>query len=115
MAFELFSKKAFRHEFNGCCPEELVKLSYEILKKCRGLPLAIGAIAGLLSRKKKVQSKWKEFLMILILSSKQIAGLLSRKKKIQFEWKRVLNDIDFEFKTNPQLGVVDKFKEKRCR
>ncbi|KAF4387204.1 hypothetical protein F8388_008838 [Cannabis sativa] len=46
-----------------------------ILKKCRGLPLAIGAIAGLLSRKKKVQSKWE----------------------------KVLNDIDFEFKINPQL------------
>ncbi|KAF4371980.1 hypothetical protein F8388_000147 [Cannabis sativa] len=53
MALELFSKKTFRHEFNGCCPEELVKLSYEILKKCLGLPLAIGAITGLLSRKKK--------------------------------------------------------------
>ncbi|KAF4366540.1 hypothetical protein G4B88_023889 [Cannabis sativa] len=80
MALELFSKKTFRHEFNGCCPEELVKLSYEILKKCRGLPLAIRAIFGLLSRKKKVQS----------------------------EWKKVLNDIDFEFKTNSQLvGIFE--------
>uniref|UniRef100_A0A803QC43 Uncharacterized protein n=1 Tax=Cannabis sativa TaxID=3483 RepID=A0A803QC43_CANSA len=75
MAFELFCKKAFKHDFKGCCPEELVKLSHEILKKCQGLPLAIGAIAGLLSRKKKVQS----------------------------EWRKVLNDIDFEFRTNPQL------------
>ncbi|KAF4361683.1 hypothetical protein G4B88_008187, partial [Cannabis sativa] len=46
-----------------------------ILKKCRGLPLAIGAIAD----------------------------LLSRKKKVQFEWKKVLNDIDFEYKTTPML------------
>ncbi|KAM6579901.1 hypothetical protein CsatA_003675 [Cannabis sativa] len=75
MAFELFCKKAFKHDFKGCCPEELVKLSHEILKKCQGLPLAIGAIAGLLLRKKKVQS----------------------------EWRKVLNDIDFEFRTNPQL------------
>ncbi|KAF4401013.1 hypothetical protein G4B88_013854 [Cannabis sativa] len=59
-----------------------MKLSYEILKKYRGLPLAIGANA--------------------------IAGLLSRKKKVQFEWKKVLNDIDFEFKTNPQLvGIFE--------
>ncbi|KAF4350742.1 hypothetical protein F8388_000772 [Cannabis sativa] len=81
MAFELFCKKAFKHDFKGCCPEELVKLSHEILKKCQGLPLAIGAIAGLLSRKKKVQS----------------------------EWRKVLNDIDFEFRTNPQLiiSVID--------
>ncbi|XP_060973022.1 disease resistance protein RPM1 [Cannabis sativa] len=75
MAFELFCKKAFRQEFKGCCPEELVKLSHVILKKCQGLPLAIGAIAGLLSRKKKIQS----------------------------EWKKVLHDIDFELNTNPQL------------
>ncbi|KAF4400568.1 hypothetical protein G4B88_023361 [Cannabis sativa] len=48
MALELFSKKAFRHEFSGSCSEELVKLSYEILKKCLGLPLAIRAIAVML-------------------------------------------------------------------
>ncbi|XP_062086570.1 disease resistance protein RPM1-like [Humulus lupulus] len=76
MAYELFCKKIFRCElFRGRCPEELEILCHKIIQKCQGLPLAIEAIAG----------------------------LLSRKKKVQFEWQKVLDNIDFEFKTNPHL------------
>ncbi|PON67086.1 NB-ARC domain, LRR domain containing protein [Parasponia andersonii] len=80
MAWELFCKKAFRHEFERCCPNELEELSQKIVSKCQGLPLAIGAIAG----------------------------LLSRKSKVQCEWQRVLDNLNFEFKTNPQLTRITK-------
>ncbi|CBI37304.3 unnamed protein product, partial [Vitis vinifera] len=54
---ELFCKKAFQ----GRCPPELKKLSDDIVKRCGGLPLAIVAIGGLLSRKEKIVSLWKKF------------------------------------------------------
>ncbi|XP_059438808.1 disease resistance protein RPM1-like [Corylus avellana] len=58
-AWELFCRKAFLSEFQGCCPQELVRLSMNIVKKCEGLPLAIVAIGGLLSTKEKVPLEWQ--------------------------------------------------------
>ncbi|XP_034690377.1 disease resistance protein RPM1-like [Vitis riparia] len=55
-SWELFCKKTFQ----GGCPPELEKLSLDIVKRCGGLPLAIVAIGGLLSRKQNV-SEWKNF------------------------------------------------------
>ncbi|KAJ1428295.1 Virus X resistance protein-like, coiled-coil domain [Sesbania bispinosa] len=52
-AWELFCKKAFRFELDGHCPLELEVMSNEIVKKCKGLPLAIVAIGGLFSTKSK--------------------------------------------------------------
>jgi disease resistance protein RPM1 len=59
-AWELFCRKAFWSEFQGCCPKELVKMSMDIVRKCEGLPLAIVAIGGLLSTKEKVPLEWKK-------------------------------------------------------
>uniref|UniRef100_A0A5B6ZBP2 Putative disease resistance protein RPM1 n=1 Tax=Davidia involucrata TaxID=16924 RepID=A0A5B6ZBP2_DAVIN len=59
-AWELFCKKAFWSEFEGHCPPELEKLSRDIVRKCEGLPLAIVAIGGLLSKKDKVVSQWQK-------------------------------------------------------
>ncbi|CBI37307.3 unnamed protein product, partial [Vitis vinifera] len=56
-SWELFCKKAFQ----GSCPPELKKLSDDIVKRCGGLPLAIVAIGGLLSRKEKIVSEWRKF------------------------------------------------------
>jgi disease resistance protein RPM1 len=53
-AWELFYRKAFQSEFQGCCPRELVRPSMDIVKKCKGLPLAIVAVGGLLSTKEKM-------------------------------------------------------------
>ncbi|XP_034690533.1 disease resistance protein RPM1-like [Vitis riparia] len=51
----------FGEAFQGRCPPELKTLSDDIVKRCGGLPLAIVAIGGLLSRKEKIVSEWKKF------------------------------------------------------
>lgn len=59
-AWTLFCKKAFRGERMAVCPQELQEISQSILKKCEGLPLAIVAIGGLLSKKNKEGWEWKK-------------------------------------------------------
>lgn len=59
-AWELFCKKAFRYELDHNCPVELMDMSNEIVQKCKGLPLAIVAISGLLSTKAKTMIEWKK-------------------------------------------------------
>ncbi|KAF6152683.1 hypothetical protein GIB67_021343 [Kingdonia uniflora] len=54
-AWSLFLKKTFS---DNSCPRELEKLSRGIVKKCKGLPLVIGAIGGLLSTKDKNLFEW---------------------------------------------------------
>ncbi|PON87628.1 NB-ARC domain, LRR domain containing protein [Trema orientale] len=80
LAWELFCKKAFRFEFEGCCPQILDELSRKIVSKSQGLPLAISAIAG----------------------------LLSKKEKTELEWQRVLDNLNYEFARNPHLSNVSK-------
>lgn len=53
----LFFKRIF-HSDNSC-PTELEKVSYEILKKCAGLPLAIITIASLLATKPQNKDEWE--------------------------------------------------------
>ncbi|KAK4575648.1 hypothetical protein RGQ29_026565 [Quercus rubra] len=60
-AFELFCKKVFKCE-GGQWPPEFVDISFGIVEKCGGIPLAIVAIGGLFSTKAKVVSKWNKVL-----------------------------------------------------
>ncbi|KAH1054093.1 hypothetical protein GLYMA_08G317400v4 [Glycine max] len=60
-SFELFCKTAFRSELDGHCPHNLKGISTEIVKKCEGLPLAIVATGGLLSRKSRNAREWQRF------------------------------------------------------
>ncbi|KAK2441015.1 disease resistance protein RPM1 [Trifolium repens] len=69
-SLELFNKKAF-HDLNGCCPENLVDISTEIVQKCSGLPLAIIVIGGLLSRRNRDFSEWNRFNTNLNLELKE--------------------------------------------
>ncbi|GMN62090.1 hypothetical protein TIFTF001_031157 [Ficus carica] len=61
-AMELFSKKTFEFEYGGGCPPELEELSVDIVFRCQGLPLAIVAVAGILSTKDKTVYQWRRFL-----------------------------------------------------
>ncbi|KAA8527106.1 hypothetical protein F0562_008665 [Nyssa sinensis] len=58
-AWLLFCRKAFQNR-NGECPPVLEDWSQKILKKCEGLPLAIVAVAGLLSKKQQLKNEWKK-------------------------------------------------------
>ncbi|KAL5177978.1 Disease resistance protein RPM1 [Glycine soja] len=60
-SFELFCKTAFGSELDGHCPNNLKGISTEIVKKCEGLPLAIVATGGLLSRKSRDAREWLRF------------------------------------------------------
>ncbi|THG01136.1 hypothetical protein TEA_025912 [Camellia sinensis var. sinensis] len=59
-AWSLFCMKAFQGENKGVCPKELEGISYSILKKCGGLPLAIVIIGSFLSKKNKLLLEWKK-------------------------------------------------------
>ncbi|KAK8628359.1 hypothetical protein V6N13_064068 [Hibiscus sabdariffa] len=63
MAQELLCRAAFRFDQQKECPDNLKSLSFEIARKCDGLPLAIVAIGGLLSTKGKDVFEWKRSLV----------------------------------------------------
>ncbi|KAL3517067.1 hypothetical protein ACH5RR_023969 [Cinchona calisaya] len=49
-----------KHIFQGeACPKELLLIGEEIAQQCKGLPLAVVAVAGLLKRTEKRQEWWK--------------------------------------------------------
>ncbi|GMN29710.1 hypothetical protein TIFTF001_002530 [Ficus carica] len=57
-AYTLFCKKAFP---DGTCPEDLMKLSQDIIERCDRLPLAISTVGTLLSKKRPIKSEWMGF------------------------------------------------------
>jgi disease resistance protein RPM1 len=77
-SFKLFTKKAFRFEFYGCCPKDLTNISFEIARKCKGLPLAIVAIGGLLSTKDKNAFEWlklSENMTLELTKNSHLSGI----------------------------------------
>uniref|UniRef100_A0A7N0SWU1 Uncharacterized protein n=1 Tax=Kalanchoe fedtschenkoi TaxID=63787 RepID=A0A7N0SWU1_KALFE len=80
-AWTLFCMKTFRgDEHKGVCPKDLETMSLSILKKCGGLPLAIVAIGGMLSRKNKTMLEWRivyDSLTAEFKSDKNLKGLWS--------------------------------------
>ncbi|XP_040959553.1 disease resistance protein RPM1 isoform X2 [Gossypium hirsutum] len=61
-AQELLRRTAFQYDEDKQCPEELNGLTFELVKRCEGLPLAVVAIAGLLATKGKDVGQWKRLL-----------------------------------------------------
>ncbi|XP_055818488.1 putative late blight resistance protein homolog R1C-3 [Solanum dulcamara] len=56
-SWELLQKKVFRGEF---CPPDLLEVGLQIVKICKGLPLVIVVIAGILGKKEREASFWHE-------------------------------------------------------
>ncbi|XXG72462.1 hypothetical protein AAC387_Pa07g1554 [Persea americana] len=59
-SWALFSRKAFWNIPNKSCPHELEPAAEAIVAKCKGLPLAIVAIGGIMSRKERRELEWKK-------------------------------------------------------
>ncbi|RZB51257.1 disease resistance protein RPM1-like isoform X1 [Glycine soja] len=76
-SLKLFCKKAFQYSSDGDCPEELKDISLQIVRKCKGLPLAIVAIGGLLSQKDESAPEWGQFSRDLSLDLERNSELNS--------------------------------------
>ncbi|KAH6781426.1 hypothetical protein C2S51_006719 [Perilla frutescens var. frutescens] len=57
-SWDLFCEKAFAQEG---CPPELEQVGKKIVKNCKGLPLAIIVIGGLLGKSSRTQEYWEKF------------------------------------------------------
>ncbi|KAL8547345.1 hypothetical protein ACS0TY_006897 [Phlomoides rotata] len=55
-SWDLFCEKAFEQR---CCPSELENIGRKIVKKCKGLPLSIVVIGGLLGKSSRIQEHWE--------------------------------------------------------
>nr|KYP71599.1 Disease resistance protein RPM1 [Cajanus cajan] len=84
--FRLFCNKAFKYSFDGHCPEEFKDISLEIVRKCKGLPLAIVAIGGLLSQKDFCVNEWILFSQNLSLELERNSELNSIAKILSFSY-----------------------------
>ncbi|XP_050237658.1 disease resistance protein RPM1-like [Mercurialis annua] len=77
-SLKLFCKKAFGTRE---CPDELVKLSQNIVTRCEGLPFAIA----------------------------NLGSLLSRKNQNQIEWMKLHGSLASEIGSNSQLSIISRF------
>ncbi|XP_058114402.1 disease resistance protein RPM1-like [Magnolia sinica] len=63
LSWELFQKKAFmKQDTQGTCPPHLVEVGNAMVKRCKGLPLAIVVIGGLMSKKSTDLAEWNDVL-----------------------------------------------------
>lgn len=85
-AWTLFCMRAFRGEPKAVCPPELEEMSRDILRKCEGLPLAIVAIGGLLSKKKNEGLEWKKVRDCLATELKSNNELGSLRRILQLSY-----------------------------
>jgi len=92
-SLRLLCKKAF-YGSNGGCPEELKDISLEIVRKCKGLPLAIVAIGGLLSQKVQTAAKWAKFSKNLSLKLESNSELSSITKILSLSY----NDLPYNLR-----------------
>ncbi|CAL9150027.1 unnamed protein product [Musa hybrid cultivar] len=74
-AFDLFCREVFWHADDRRCPKHLEAVGRNIVRKCQGLPLAIVAVARLMSLKGTTEA----------------------------EWQRVYKKLSWEFANNPSL------------
>nr|XP_016498640.1 PREDICTED: putative late blight resistance protein homolog R1A-3 [Nicotiana tabacum] len=56
-SWELLQKKVFQNE---ACPPELHDVSLDVARRCKGLPLVVVLVAGIIKKKKMERSWWNE-------------------------------------------------------
>lgn len=59
-AFHLFCRKAFFKMDDNTCPPELKEVATSVIHECKGLPLAIVTMGGLMSSKPPVKEIWNQ-------------------------------------------------------
>nr|GMD35980.1 putative late blight resistance protein homolog R1A-3 [Ipomoea batatas] len=86
-SWELLQWKVFR---NDCCYPKLLEIGEEISESCRGLPLFIVMVAGLLTNIKKEERLWSEVAKTLssVASEHEILGLIY--EHLPDRWKSCL-------------------------
>nr|GMC83019.1 disease resistance protein RPM1-like [Ipomoea batatas] len=80
-SWTLFCRKTF---LDNSCPQHLVNISKNILKRCGGLPLAIVVIAGVLAAKSESIEEWERFQHNLNIQLGSNAGVMKSMKNLLF-------------------------------
>ncbi|CAN4097909.1 unnamed protein product [Withania somnifera] len=83
-SWTLLQKQVFQGE---SCPPELKGVGFEIAKSCRGLPLSVVLVAGVLKQKKKTLDSWK--VVEQSLGSQSIGSLEESISIIGFSYKNL--------------------------
>ncbi|XP_027166156.1 putative late blight resistance protein homolog R1B-17 [Coffea eugenioides] len=83
-SFELLQKKVFGKED---CPQALHGLGMEIAKKCKGLPLALLVVAGVLATMELDILVWEEFAKSLTLT--MVSGTDQCKKSLELSYEHL--------------------------
>ncbi|XP_031128885.1 disease resistance protein RPM1-like [Ipomoea triloba] len=82
-SWTLFCRKAF---LGGFCPQHLVDIAKNILKRCDGLPLAIVVIAGVLATKSESIEEWKRFQSCLNIQMESNDGMMNMKNLLSLSY-----------------------------
>ncbi|XP_019158203.1 PREDICTED: putative late blight resistance protein homolog R1B-14 [Ipomoea nil] len=88
-SWELFQVKLFK---GNECPKELESIGKEISKKCGGLPLVIGLVAGLLVGVEESEQMWQEFFLTLNSYAEFREGIRSN-DAIELSYKYLLDHL----------------------
>ncbi|XP_027120387.2 putative late blight resistance protein homolog R1A-3 [Coffea arabica] len=83
-SFELLLKKVFRKED---CPQALCGIAMKIAKKCRGLPLVVVVVAGVLATIGHDSLVWEEFAESL--TSTMVSGTDQCKKSLELSYEHL--------------------------
>nr|GMC72590.1 putative late blight resistance protein homolog R1B-16 [Ipomoea batatas] len=85
-SWELLQVKLFKGKE---CPEQFKNVGREISKKCGGLPLIVGLIAGLLGGVEKSEQMWQEFLNNTLSSQVAFRGGVQSNDVIELSYKHL--------------------------
>ncbi|XP_019164286.1 PREDICTED: disease resistance protein RPM1-like [Ipomoea nil] len=82
-SWTLFCRKTF---LCGLCPQHLVNIAKNILKRCDGLPLAIVVIAGVLATKSESIEEWERFQSCLNIQMESNDGMMNMKNLLSLSY-----------------------------